>query len=89
MYMHSQAQESVKSFILSPKVKWMVVLGVVLFLLATYTQEVAMLIGGAVLLFMGGVLLYLVGKYVILIGLLVAAVVGFIAILGLMIGIFA
>ena len=89
MCMYSQAQESMKSFIMSPKVKWMFVFGMVLFLLATYTQEVVLMIGGAVLLFMGGVLLYLVGKYVILISLLVAAVVGFIAIMGLIIGIFA
>lgn len=86
--MYSQAQESLKSFIHSSKIKWFVIVGVVLFLLATYTQEVLLLLGGLVLLFMGGVLLYLVGKYVILIGLLVAAIVGFIAIMGLILGIF-
>ncbi|MGN7313421.1 hypothetical protein ACTHQ4_20245 [Alkalicoccobacillus gibsonii] len=86
--MYSQAQESVKSLIFSPKIKWFVIVGVVLFLLATYTQEVLLLLGGLVLLFMGGVLLYFVGKYVILIGLLVAAIVGFIALIGLILGIF-
>ena len=88
MSMYSQAQESVKSFILSPKVKWFVIIGAFLFLLATYTQEILLLGLAAVVLFMGGIVLYYVAKYVILIGLLFAGIFGCIAIIGFVPGIF-
>jgi len=87
--MYSHAQESVKSFIFSPKIKWIVIVGVLLFLLATYTQEILMLIGGAALLFLGGVLFWFVAKYVFMVALLVGAILGFFAVLGILLGIYA
>ncbi|MBM0067976.1 hypothetical protein [Alkalicoccobacillus gibsonii] len=86
--MYSQAQESVKSFIFSPKIKWFVIVGVVLFLLATYTQEVLLLGMAAVVLFMGAIVLWYVAKYVLLIGLLFAGIFGFIVIVGFILGVF-
>lgn len=68
--------------------KWLIALSVAFFLLAVYTQEVILLIGGAALLFVGGVLFWVVAKYVLMVVLLGVAIFGFFAILGLILGFF-